>query len=470
MLHILGGERFLQDLSTSTNHYGLAIAGERYVPIEDPAELQAWLGIWIALPLARTKRLASAWKSDPTVRNLLASSTFSRDRYLAILRFLHPVPGEDSEVDKMYKLRPLITQLKQSFQGVYKPTCELSVDESMIGFQGRLSFRQYMPKKAKKFGIKVWCLAESRTGYILNFDVYTGKDKSSTRDQQPLASSVVINLLQPYQGLNHSVYMDNFFTSYQLMLDLASMKIYSTGTYRRGRRGFPTDLPTLGPSTQRGHFELRQQGNMVAGIWYDNRAVHLASNCCDWTVQNCTVSRRTTTAGSRHCDVPCPEMASRYNMYMGGVDLADRLKVSYSIGRRSVKYWKYVFFWLLETACVNAYLIWRHNLQHRGVFSKNVHTHEYFRKSVVSHFVGNTTYRRQPAPSTMLPLQSSLSHAPVKISCSSTKRGKLACFLCSRRKCRTRSGRSVTTTFQCNVCNVPLCLIKCFAEYHGSIR
>ena len=49
------------------------------------------------------------------------------------------------------------------------------MDEAMIKFQGRSSFKQYMPAKPIKRGIKVWVLGDSSNGYFSKFDVYTGR-------------------------------------------------------------------------------------------------------------------------------------------------------------------------------------------------------------------------------------------------------------------------------------------------------
>ena len=51
----------------------------------------------------------------------------------------------------------------------------MSIDESMIGFKGRLSFLQYMPKKPTKWGMKAYVLADSKTGYTYSWRLYTGK-------------------------------------------------------------------------------------------------------------------------------------------------------------------------------------------------------------------------------------------------------------------------------------------------------
>ena len=48
----------------------------------------------------------------------------------------------------------------------------MSVDEGMVKYKGRLFFKQYMPKKPIKYGIKVWMAADSKTVYISNYDIY----------------------------------------------------------------------------------------------------------------------------------------------------------------------------------------------------------------------------------------------------------------------------------------------------------
>ena len=60
------------------------------------------------------------------------------------------------------------------------PHRENSIDEAMVGFKGRSSLKQYVPKKPTKRGIKVWCRSDSKNGYTCAFQVYTGKQGDST--------------------------------------------------------------------------------------------------------------------------------------------------------------------------------------------------------------------------------------------------------------------------------------------------
>ena len=103
-----------------------------------------------------------------------------RDRFSLLMKFLHLndnsqyiKKGEPGH-DPLYKLRPFLTPLIAHFQSSYTLHREVSVDESMIGFKGRLGFIQYMPKKPTKWGMKAFVLSDAHTGYMYNWHLYTG--------------------------------------------------------------------------------------------------------------------------------------------------------------------------------------------------------------------------------------------------------------------------------------------------------
>ena len=61
----------------------------------------------------------------------------------------------------------------------------------MITNKGSYSFRQYIRNKPRKWGMKLWVLADSLTGYTYNFDVKLGKNEQSVYG---LAYEVVCSL------------------------------------------------------------------------------------------------------------------------------------------------------------------------------------------------------------------------------------------------------------------------------------
>ena len=97
-----------------------------------------------------------------------------------------------------------------------------------------------MPLKPTKRGIKVWVLADSHNGYFSRFEVYTGK-KGNTAEKN-LGVRVVKTLTAELKGKGHHVFFDNFFTNEQLLQDLMADDVYSCGTARKDRKGFPPVL------------------------------------------------------------------------------------------------------------------------------------------------------------------------------------------------------------------------------------
>ena len=96
------------------------------------------------------------------------------------MKFLHLadneayIPKGQPGYDALFKLQPFLQPLIANFQAAYTPNREMSVDEAMIGFNGMLSFMQYLPNKPTKWGMKAYVLADSRTGYVYNWKLSTG--------------------------------------------------------------------------------------------------------------------------------------------------------------------------------------------------------------------------------------------------------------------------------------------------------
>ena len=203
-------------------------------------EMQAFFGFIIAMGVVRMPEFDDYWSTDPIFRNSWFSSIFSRDRFKQILRYLHCAdnskrPDRNAPGYKLFKVQALIDTLNLSFRNLYTPKQNLSIDESMVGTKCRVSFIQYMPKKPKKFGIKLWTLCEAETGYCLQFQVYTGKtenDSGEVQAEHGLTYRVVFDLMKYYFDKGYVVFLDNFYTSYQLFVDLLSKGTGACGTVR----------------------------------------------------------------------------------------------------------------------------------------------------------------------------------------------------------------------------------------------
>ena len=124
--------------------------------------------------------LRSHWNTKFPFYNTTFSSIMSGRRFELLMSYFHlndseQQPAFDSpSYDRQYKIRPFLDMIVKSYQTIYIPHQHISIDETMIGFKGRLAWVQYMPKKPTKWGIKAWVLADSENGYVWNFKLYTG--------------------------------------------------------------------------------------------------------------------------------------------------------------------------------------------------------------------------------------------------------------------------------------------------------
>ena len=149
----------------------------------------------------------------------------------------------------------------------------------------------------------------------------------------------------------------HFYSSVNLYKELLSKDTYACGTVRLGRKGLPTNLEKTVKQLnkkERGTHVSIQVGPVLVLAWKDTKVVQLLSTCDKDTT---TKVKRKTKQGSR-VDVSCPTIA-KYNKYMGGVDMSDQLLVSYSIARRSKRWWLKLAFQMIEVALVNSYILAR---------------------------------------------------------------------------------------------------------------
>ena len=80
-----------------------------------------------------------------------------------------------------------------------------------------------------------------------------------------------MDLMDGFTNKNHHLYIDNFYTSPKLLLDLEVKSTFCCGTVRMGHGQFLQQFKTA--KLQRGESILLRNGNMVAVHWFDKRDV-----------------------------------------------------------------------------------------------------------------------------------------------------------------------------------------------------
>ena len=138
----------------------------------------------------------------------------SYNRFALLLRNLHVANNLDAQQDdRMHKVAQFLQMLVLNIQSAYVPAGEILVDETMISHRGRLSFRQYNPGKAHKYGIKLFKLAEM-TGYVWNILIYScGKGKENVIAGLDHPGSIVVTLTEPLLNEERLLVADNWYCS-----------------------------------------------------------------------------------------------------------------------------------------------------------------------------------------------------------------------------------------------------------------
>lgn len=262
----------------------------------------------------------------------------SRNRYCEIHRYLHFANNEEEEAhNRLGKFGTVLALLKYNFKSQFYPFQNLVIDESMVLFKCRLSFKQFIKTKRHRFGIKLYVLYDCETGIILDFIVYVGKETNPQENASGLGATgeIVNSLLEPYLNKGHSLFTDNFYTSLTLSTFLYEKKTNSCGTVRQNRK----QMPILDKKLKRGECDWRSSENFLVVKWKDRRDVVMLTNLHQNKMITLPRKDRVTNE-----NVQKPLCVLECNKQMGAVDRSDMMISSIDSTRKSINWYKKTIF------------------------------------------------------------------------------------------------------------------------------
>ncbi|XP_069176586.1 piggyBac transposable element-derived protein 4-like [Procambarus clarkii] len=179
--------------------------------------------------------------------------------------------SQSQGVDKLIKVRSLMQYLLNRLKRIYIPNKKLSLDEGTMPWRGRLSFKTYNPNKPDKYGIRLYMLAEATSGYIYDFQIYSGVGKTTI--------DTLMALIEPLKDKGYHLYMDNYYNSVRLSEALLQVGLYTCGTLRL-QRGAPKSLQMQANGKVPVDKTLfKRKDNTFIILWKDKRIVSLITNC-----------------------------------------------------------------------------------------------------------------------------------------------------------------------------------------------
>lgn len=145
----------------------------------DWTDIEAYIGLLLLAGVYRSNNeaLSSLWEAETGRAIFRAVMSLRRFRTLSkVIRFddraTRPARRES---DKLAPIRDVWNLWVERLPLMFNPGQDITVDECLVPFRGRCPFKQYMPSKPAKYGIKIWAACDARTSYAWNMQVYTGK-------------------------------------------------------------------------------------------------------------------------------------------------------------------------------------------------------------------------------------------------------------------------------------------------------
>ncbi|XP_047144699.1 piggyBac transposable element-derived protein 4-like [Hydra vulgaris] len=299
---------------------------------------------------------------------------------------------------------------------IYCPNENISIDESMMFWKGRLVFRQYVKNKRHKYGIKFYELCES-DGIVLKVKIYSGE---TTLDKNLLGQTgaIVLDLMEKFLEKGYHLYTDNFYNSFVLTKPMISQNTYICGTLRTDRKSNPKECTKA--KLKRGDVISRSREGVV--VAKNKRDVLMISNLHSLQMIEITNRRREKKMK--------PNIIKDYNQYI---------------------WYEKVALHLFDIFVLNAYcLSSKHGVDKTTSLLK-------FRELFVTDLLGDRLNEIVPRITyNSLHYMSSIPPNEKK------KLPTKPCRVCSKIKRKE-------TRYECAVCEnrPPLCVCECFRMYHS---
>lgn len=311
-------------------------------------EMDAFIGLQILAGAfkANYRNTESLWsqRDGPPVFR----ATMSRERYLSIKRFFRFDDRQRRNPDDpLSPVRDIWNTFIDKLKQYYVPKEDLTIDEQLLEFHGRVKFRVYIKSKPAKYGIKIVWLCEAETGYALSAVPYIGEKTLTETEKQNMSvpGAVTMKVAQPYLDKGYNITADNWFTSCPLANNLFLRNTTIVGTIRSNSRDLPPKAKVT-TGRQKKSIEHFVSDNQVLVSYWDKgtKPVILLS-----TMHS---NAEVTPSG-------LPEIIQYYNSTKSGVDSMDRMIRYYTCKRKCFR-WTYGFFCnIIDIALMNGSIVMR---------------------------------------------------------------------------------------------------------------
>lgn len=211
-------------------------------------ELRAYIGLLLLFGMTKKGdvEVNEIWVTDSIHHCDWASASMPRDKFKIITSYItfddNSTRNIRASTSKYFKMNELFNIFRSNIKSALTPGKHLCVDEQLYSFRGHCKFRQYMPNKPAKYGLKYYSIVDVSTCYLLDSEIYLGKKTGDPVRAKNVGENVVKNLAEPYLYSNRIITADNFFSSVPLANFLYSKNTEYIGTLRANKAQIPLEF------------------------------------------------------------------------------------------------------------------------------------------------------------------------------------------------------------------------------------
>lgn len=367
-------DEMLNMILTHTNNY-VASVKEKYARSRSAkdvtmSELKAFIGLLYLAGILKSNRqsLNDLWSVEGMgVERFRLSMSMNRFKFLQRCLMFDEIASHDdrTKVDKLADVREILSLFVDNCKKCYSLGQNVTIGEKLEAFRGQCSFKQYVPSKTLRYGIKIVTLVDSKTLYTSNLEIHTGK-----RPDGPFALSnkprdVVKRMTSHIYNTGRTITAGSCFTDFQLIQDLKKENISYIGAVRNKKRQIPSAfVSTRNRDENSSMFAFTDDVTLVSYIPKKGKNVILMSSIKEDDLIEKDAS-----------DTKTPAIITLYNKTKSAVDLVEEMCATYNTARNTQRWPMVIFYAMLNIAGINSQVIYMGNqnaISSRRDFLKNL--------------------------------------------------------------------------------------------------
>uniref|UniRef100_A0A1A9WYH0 PiggyBac transposable element-derived protein domain-containing protein n=1 Tax=Glossina brevipalpis TaxID=37001 RepID=A0A1A9WYH0_9MUSC len=464
-------EEFVNMIVQETNNYALRVIkkkgmlgySSRFLDWKETnyEEMRKFWALLLHMGIINLTSVQHYWNTSHLYKLPFWKNNMTRNRFQILLRFLHFSDKEINSNIKLHKIESVIKHFNNTMERLYNPDKNLIIDDPMILWRGRLTFRQDIKKNRKpKFGVKVYELCESH-GAVVRILVDCGKSDPLVNERN-YTTSVVLSLMDGFLDKGHVLFTNTFYNSVALATTLSLRSTHICGTLRSSRQGNPKELMKQKP--KKGEYNWKRLGSVVVCKWRDKRHILTISNM--HRIEIVEVDQKLQSVKNEKLNVKLTTLPNTLRDYikgMAGATRADQMMTYHSSLRKTLRWHKNIAIHIVETMIHNAYVFY---CQQPGAKAKRSLQ---FKEEVILHLLNvneSTVLTQLPSPSPSVGQNKSSLHYLDTLPPTKNKKGPTRqCKVCAQKNIRRE------TRYYCPTCrNEPsLCIGICYKTYHEQL-